>query len=174
MDGTANRTRGARVLAFAAALMLPASASVRADDGVRQPAQAFAANFADLATPSAHQPVAGAVDVTAIDPADEAAPGLGEAIGGGIASYYADKFNGRRTASGETFSNGALTAAHRSLPFGSKVRVTNPANGRSVVVRINDRGPFHGNRLIDLSKSAASSLGIIQRGSGRVELALID
>ena len=178
MDGTANRTRGARVLAFAAALMLPASASVRADDGVRQATPAFASSFADIAAPAAHQPVEGAVDVTAIDPADEAAPGLGDgdwdSLGGGIASYYADKFNGRRTASGETFSNGAMTAAHRSLPFGSKVRVTNPANGRSVVVRINDRGPFHGNRLIDLSKSAASTLGIVQRGSGRVELALLD
>ena len=91
-----------------------------------------------------------------------------------MASYYADKFNGRRTAGGETFHNGGYTAAHRSLPFGSKVRVTNPANGKSVVVRINDRGPFHGGRVIDLTKSAASTLGIVQRGHGRVELALLN
>jgi len=124
-------------------------------------------------------PAADAVDITAIDPADEvAAPGLDDsaarAIGGGMASYYADKFNGRRTASGESFSNNALTAAHRTLPFGSKVRVTNAANGKSVVVRINDRGPFHGGRVIDLSRNAAAQLGIVQRGSGRVELAVLD
>jgi len=66
-----------------------------------------------------------------------------------------------------------MTAAHRSLPFGTMLRVTNPANGKSVVVRVNDRGPFSRGRLIDLSKSAASSLGLVARGSGRVELALL-
>lgn len=70
------------------------------------------------------------------------------------ASYYADKFNGRKTASGERFSNNKLTAAHRKLPFGTKVRVTNPANKKSVIVTINDRGPFSGGFDIDLSKKA--------------------
>lgn len=176
MDGTPtfNGRKALRTLVLAAALALPASASAPAlaDDGK------FAAHFADMSAPSAHVPVAGAVDVTSIDPVDEIAtqpaPGLGKGIGGGVASYYADKFNGRRTASGEAFSNSALTAAHRSLPFGTRLRVTNPANGKSVVVRVNDRGPFHGGRLIDLSKSAASQLGIVQRGHGRVELALVD
>lgn len=174
MKNTSNNGRitAVRSLAFAAAMMLPASASAPAlaDSG-----DAFSTSFAHVGSPVAElAPEAGAVDVTAIDPADEAAAGLGNPIGSGVASYYADKFNGRRTASGESFSNGAMTAAHRSLPFGSKVRVTNPANGRSVVVRINDRGPFHGGRVIDLSKSAASTLGLIQRGSGRVELSLVN
>ena len=80
----------------------------------------------------------------------------------------------RRTASGERFDMGAFTAAHRTLPFGSKVRVTNPANGKSVVVRINDRGPFTKGRAIDVSRAAAERLGLIARGHGRVELALID
>lgn len=70
------------------------------------------------------------------------------------ASYYHDKFNGRKTASGERFSNSDLTAAHRKLPFGTKVKVTNPVNGESVVVKINDRGPHIRSREIDLSKKA--------------------
>lgn len=72
----------------------------------------------------------------------------------GVASYYHNKFNGRKTASGERFSNNKLTAAHRELPFGTKVRVTNLANNKSVVVIINDRGPFTKGREIDLSKKA--------------------
>jgi rare lipoprotein A len=88
----------------------------------------------------------------------------------GIASYYANKFNGRRTASGETYRHGALTAAHRTLGFGRQVRVTSLSNGRSVVVRINDRGPFIRGRVIDVSQSAARQLGIIGRGVGRVRV----
>lgn len=95
-------------------------------------------------------------------------------LGQGSASYYAAKFNGRRTASGERFDNGDMTAAHRTLPFGSRVRVTNPANGRSVVVRINDRGPFTRGRLIDVSRAAAEELGMIARGHAHVELALVE
>ncbi len=71
-----------------------------------------------------------------------------------VACYYADKFNGRKTASGEKFSNSKYTAAHKKLPFGTMVRVTNKANGKSVVVKINDRGPFTRGRDIDLSKKA--------------------
>ena len=179
MDGIANNKRplALRAVALAAALMLPASAS---EPALAESGDIFITSFADVGSAVASvNPIAGAVDITAIDPANKAPqPGLGSsaarAIGSGVASYYADKFNGRRTASGESFSNTALTAAHRSLPFGSKVRVTNPANGKSVVVRINDRGPFHGGRVIDLSRSAASQLGIVQRGHGRVELAVLD
>lgn len=171
MDGfNNNKSRKAlRALAIAALLALPASAGAPAlaEDSTA----GFSDSFADIAAPAQHASATGAVDISAIEPAPE--PGLGDPIGAGVASYYADKFNGRRTASGETFHNGGYTAAHRSLPFGSKVRVTNPANGKSVVVRINDRGPFHGGRLIDLTKSAASALGIVQRGHGRVELALV-
>lgn len=71
-----------------------------------------------------------------------------------VACYYADKFNGRKTASGEKFSNSKYTAAHKKLPFGTKVKVTNLANGKSVVVTVNDRGPFSKGRDIDLSKKA--------------------
>lgn len=95
-------------------------------------------------------------------------------LGSGSASYYASKFHGRRTASGEAFDNGAMTAAHRTLPFGSLVRVTNPANGRSVVVRINDRGPFTRGRMIDVSRAAADELGLVARGHATVELELLE
>jgi len=95
-------------------------------------------------------------------------------LGRGTASYYGRKFHGRRTASGEAFDMGALTAAHRTLPFGSLVRVTNPANGRSVTVRINDRGPFTRGRVIDVSRAAAQQLGLITRGHATVELELIE
>lgn len=95
-------------------------------------------------------------------------------LGCGIASYYAERFHGRRTASGEIFDNRAMTAAHRTLPFGARVRVTNPANGASVVVRITDRGPFSRGRMIDVSRAAAEELGLVARGHGTVELALID
>jgi rare lipoprotein A len=78
----------------------------------------------------------------------------------GVASYYGPGFHGRRTASGERFNAGAMTAAHRSLPFGTRVRVTNERSGRSVVVRINDRGPFGHGRIIDLSSGSARALGM--------------
>lgn len=95
-----------------------------------------------------------------------------EFIGEGVASFYGRKFAGNLTANGERFDPAELTAAHRTLPMGSLVRVTNPANGKSVVVRINDRGPFHGKRLIDLSRAAAEEIGIIRAGHGTVELEL--
>src|SRR5690606_36890069 len=77
----------------------------------------------------------------------------------GKASFYADRFQNRKTASGELYKIGRNTAAHRTLPFGSQVRVTNVRNGKSVVVRINDRGPFVRGRVIDLSRSAFASIG---------------
>jgi rare lipoprotein A len=95
-------------------------------------------------------------------------------LAGGYASYYASKFEGRPTASGERYKGTELTAAHRSLPFGSRVRVINPANGRSVTVRINDRGPFSHGRVIDVSRAAALELGLIARGSVDVDLELIE
>ena len=95
-------------------------------------------------------------------------------VGRGSASYYASKFDGRRTASGERFDSAGMTAAHRSLPFGTLVRVTNVATGKSVVVRINDRGPFTAGRMIDVSRAAADELGLVARGHGTVELAVIE
>lgn len=88
----------------------------------------------------------------------------------GQASFYADKFQGRRTANGETFRQGRLTAAHRTIAFGTKVKVINLANGRTVKVRINDRGPFVQGRIIDLSKKAARRLGMISTGVTPVEI----
>lgn len=84
----------------------------------------------------------------------------------GLASWYGPGFHGRRTASGERFNQGAMTAAHRTLPFGARVRVTLLGSGRAVVVRISDRGPFVRGRVIDLSKAAASQLRL--DGIGRV------
>ncbi|HHP7245275.1 MAG TPA: septal ring lytic transglycosylase RlpA family protein, partial [Elainellaceae cyanobacterium] len=88
----------------------------------------------------------------------------------GMASWYGPGFNGRRSASGEVFNQNALTAAHRSLPFGTMVEVTNRNNGLSVVVRINDRGPFGGGRVIDLSAGAARAIGMIQTGVAPVTI----
>jgi rare lipoprotein A len=88
----------------------------------------------------------------------------------GKASYYADKFEGRKTASGSIFHQNSLTAAHRTLPFGTKVKVTNVANGRSVKVRITDRGPFAEGRVIDLSKKAAKKIGMVNTGVAVVEV----
>lgn len=88
----------------------------------------------------------------------------------GKASWYGKAFHGRRTASGERFDMNKLTAAHPTLPIPSYVKVTNTANGKSVVVRINDRGPFHGGRVIDLSKAAAQKLGFIQQGVATVKI----
>ena len=111
-----------------------------------------------------------ATDVAAASVQEEIA---GTPLGSGVASFYGRAFAGRPTASGERFDPQQHTAAHRTLPFGSKVRVTNSRNGRSVVVRINDRGPFTGGRLIDLSRGAAEEIGIISAGHGKVEIELL-
>lgn len=91
-------------------------------------------------------------------------------IARGLASWYGEGFHGRPTASGERFDLNALTAAHRTLPIGSRVRVRNLANGKEVVVRINDRGPHIGGRLIDLSRAAAAQIGLLASGVGQVAL----
>lgn len=92
----------------------------------------------------------------------------------GVASWYGGKFHGRRTASGETYNQHAMTAAHRTLPFGTEVVVTNQATGKSVVVRINDRGPYGGRgRIIDLSRRAAEQLDMIRAGVVEVEVEIL-
>jgi len=88
----------------------------------------------------------------------------------GKATYYAGKFHGRRTTSGEIFSNKKMTAAHRNLPFGTLVTVTNVNNGRTVEVRVNDRGPHNKGFIIDLSQAAAKEIGIYAKGVGNVEI----
>ncbi len=92
----------------------------------------------------------------------------------GSASYYADSLQGRPTASGEPYDRNELTAAHRSLAFGTMVRVVNLDNGNSVVVRINDRGPHVESRIIDLSGAAAEKLGMLDAGEARVELEVVN
>jgi rare lipoprotein A len=92
----------------------------------------------------------------------------------GVAAYYARKFHGAMTASGERLDVNALTAAHRTLPFGTYVKVTNLANGKSVTVRINDRGPHDRGRVIDLSPGAAEALDMVRAGVANVELRPID
>ena len=96
-------------------------------------------------------------------------PPRGADCASGVASWYGPEFRGHRTASGERFNPKELTAAHPSLPFQTKLKVTNPRNGRSVTVRVNDRGPGYG-RAIDLSQEAAKQLGIVKPGVARVEI----
>lgn len=92
----------------------------------------------------------------------------------GVASWYGRQFHGRKTANGETFDMNALTAAHRSLPLNCYIRVTNKNNGKSVIVKVNDRGPFHGNRVVDLSYGAAKRLGITNAGVAKVSIERVD
>jgi rare lipoprotein A len=92
----------------------------------------------------------------------------------GVASWYGRRYHGNKTSSGETYDMYGMTAAHPVLPIPSYVRVTNPENGRSVVVRVNDRGPFKKDRLIDLSYAAAHKLRLVGKGSGQVEVEAID
>ncbi len=91
----------------------------------------------------------------------------------GSASWYGGKFHGRTTANGERYNMHEMTAAHKTLPFGTKVRVTNQRNGRVVTVRINDRGPFAGNRVIDLSRGAAQAVGMIKQGVAPVKIEVL-
>ncbi len=88
----------------------------------------------------------------------------------GIASYYAHRLDGRMTASGDAYDENALTAAHRTLPFGTRLRVTNLMNARSIIVMVTDRGPFAAGRIIDLSWRAALELGFVARGTTRVKI----
>lgn len=91
----------------------------------------------------------------------------------GTASYYSDRFDGRQTASGERYNKNGLTAMHRSLPFGTRLRVTNLGNNRSIEVRVNDRGAPTNRRLLDLSRRAASELGFVRAGLAQVKLEVI-
>ncbi len=159
---------------LALSLVVPTSAARPSEAA---PSGGFDASFTGFRQlPAEPVPGNGAVDLATIEhtqpPTDDSLSGRD--LGAGMASYYGRQFDGRRTASGERFDMSELTAAHRTLPFGSKVRVTNAGNGRSVVVRINDRGPFHGGRVIDVSRAAAERLGLIAPGSGRVRLTLLD
>ena len=136
--------------------------------------------FGGMVVPKAAVPVA--VAATALPAAAHAAEAAVEEVGlpplahdteTVEASYYGDDFAGRPTANGETFDPELMTAAHRTLPFGSLVQVTEAMSGKSVTVRINDRGPFYGDRAIDLSEAAAREIGLIAQGAGKVTLRVI-
>lgn len=163
--------RGLAALAWVALL----AASVQAQEPDAQGALDFESGFADFAVePLPHHHPDQAVDITEIEPEREPVAGeVIEYLGRGHASYYGRRFAGRPTASGEVFNPRDLTAAHRTLPFGSMVRVTNRSNGRSVVVRINDRGPFVEGREIELSRAAAKEIRLLSRGVGEVDLELL-
>ena len=91
----------------------------------------------------------------------------------GIASYYHDSLHGNKTASGQVYDRNRMSAAHKTLPLGSKVRVTDVKSGKSIVVRVNDRGPFVKGRIIDLSRKAAQELGIVRKGISRVKVEVL-
>lgn len=91
----------------------------------------------------------------------------------GVASYYHDSLHGNRTASGKVYNKNKLSAAHKSLPFGTRVRVTDPKSGRSIELEVNDRGPFVKGRIIDLSRRAAKELGIINKGIAKVKVEVL-
>lgn len=91
----------------------------------------------------------------------------------GMASYYHDSLHGRKTASGQRYNKNRLSAAHKTLPLGTKVQVTDTKTGRSIVVKINDRGPFVKGRVLDLSREAAKELGIIKKGIAKIELKVL-
>jgi rare lipoprotein A len=114
------------------------------------------------------------LDVTIrVLPPEVAAEKVLQAAGQGEASYYGHELAGNRTASGERFNPNAMTAAHRTLPLGTRLRVTNLSNGRSVIVRVNDRGPFVGNRLIDVSLGAAREINMVRSGKAQVRLEIV-
>lgn len=160
------RSKNAKNASFAglfAALALSACAAQQspAPDAAPQPEPAPHAAAAPAAKKAALQSAAKKADKT------EKTAKFSQT---GKASWYGPGFHGKKTANGERFDMNTLTAAHRTLPISSRVRVTNLANGKSVVVRINDRGPYHGNRVMDLSKAAAQELGFIRTGTAQVKI----
>jgi len=156
------RTESPSLLAMAQ----PASVSpaVESSESVR-PSQPVAIRQQDGQAP--------AVEVPSAPTAPAPTPRRFKLAGTGEASWYGPGFFGNRTANGEVFRPGTMTAAHRTLPFGTKVKVTNLWNGRSAIVRINDRGPFHGNRIIDLAHGAAQNLGLVASGVAQVRLEVV-
>ena len=157
MSNTKSRRLGAHVLAALAVAGFMTSSAGHAE---RTPQLDQVANT-----------VAEAVDAEA--PVEVQVEEQARAIGEGIASYYGAELAGNRTASGERFNPAAFTAAHRTLPLGSKLRVINKSNGKSVTVRINDRGPFHKGRLLDVSLAAAREISMVGAGKAAVRVELL-
>lgn len=167
--GFGDRGRSGRSVAFGAASLMLAACANNVDTHVSGRAGADK-NVAAKAPPDAR--------VAKVKPGKPAAAAKSAPHGFhfsavGLASWYGEGFHGRRTANGETFDMNSLTAAHRTLPLPCDVRVTNLANHRSLVVRINDRGPFVGNRVIDVSARTAQLLGFYERGVAKVKIDFI-
>ncbi|MEO1731477.1 MAG: septal ring lytic transglycosylase RlpA family protein [Pseudomonadota bacterium] len=161
-------------LASLALCSLSSSAVATQEPPPNAPPLTFAAAFEALGEPSPiTSPEPGAVDLTSFETPLEIDRVI-RSLGTKVASYYGKRFHGRLTANGERFDMNAMTAAHKTLPFGTRVRVTNPRNGHTVTVRINDRGPYIRGREIDLSRAAAAKIGIIQRGHARVQLEIVE
>lgn len=153
------------VLALVAASAIadaPQAGSPLWTEGSRQPRQPW--HHTPSATRSHHSAAAAAA---------AAEPRKARKSQVGSASYYANRFHGRKTASGRPYHKDAMTAAHRTLPLGTWVRVTNTRNNQSVVVQITDRGPYYGGRIIDLSRAAATELGMIRSGTARVHVDVV-
>lgn len=141
---------------------------------------ASVATVAAMAQAPARAPVpapAPAISPITVPAAAAAAPTPAGASGEhkmeGVAAYYSNRFNGRKTADGQRFNNGAMTAAHNTLPFGTRVKITNTKNNRSVVVRITDRGPTTPGRIFDLTRAAASKLGYVRSGHAEVKAEIV-
>lgn len=179
MANLRSRRRSLRsVLALASAGLLTAAPAVADDQVVRlEPALAYGDMGLVMVADDSLAGAGTAADFASPAPAAETPVAVAEpeaqTIAEGIASYYGNELAGNRTASGERFNPKALTAAHRRLPLGSKLRVTNLSNGRSVNVRVNDRGPFHGNRVLDVSLAAARQIGMLRTGTAKVKLELL-
>lgn len=174
-----NNTRNtAGMLRFGAVVLLAAAlpASTLATPVPAQEEAGFIEHFAPYdVEPDPMVVPADAVDISAIEiPVEREPDPVLRGLGSGIASYYGKRFAGRLTANGERFNPRAMTAAHKTLPFGSRVRVTHARTGKSVIVRINDRGPYIRGRTIDLSRAAAEEIGLIRAGHGRVTLELVE
>ena len=190
------RRVGSLLAPLLAALSLSAASSAVATDSVPLMPEASARSGLKLSSPAAlaagRFKFDGEPEATDDDPAADVAPrpihnvdkseyalpttlpgGGGQFRERGVASWYGKMFHGRKTSSGDTYDMYAMTAAHPSLPIPSYVRVTNLNNGRSAVVRVNDRGPFHPGRIIDLSYAAAYKLGYADHGQANVEVALV-
>ncbi|MFL6857590.1 MAG: septal ring lytic transglycosylase RlpA family protein [Allosphingosinicella sp.] len=174
MTSSLRRTGLSRAL-FLGVAALVVSAPAQAVEAPAPRLQSLEAAVASVTDDAAVSDSAAATDATpaTIETKLEAVQQAFDEIGTGRASYYGRELEGNRTASGERFHAAALTAAHRTLPLGTKLRVTNLANGRSVIVRVNDRGPFIRGRLLDVSLAAAREIGMVASGSADVRLEVV-